>query len=223
MNEYYINGNGGFKSTLPHIHKNNYYVIKALNHLAFSSRDGKYDEIGGAFRTPLLSGQLPKSDKITGFNTNRLAEKLQFLVLQLSDRRHPENLVKFRNSFFYTSVLAPLFNGFVIDEDQAWENYQLNKNCEDALRGKNPIEGAFLCKYENYSSPIGLDFSKLIDTIVKTDKNGRFFLDDNVSTEDQLKITNAIQLQLDEFKENARFASNFKNPLLEAETNIENE
>ena len=103
IKDYYINGNGGFRSTLPLIKKNNFYVIKALNQLWYSAKRGKPNEIGGPYRPALLHGELPKSDKVTGFNTNRLAEKLKFLTIQLSDKRHPENIVKYWLEYFEAS------------------------------------------------------------------------------------------------------------------------
>ena len=134
--------------------------------------------------------------------------------MQLSDKRHPENIVNFRNSFLYNSILCPLFDGYTADKDQAWNNYKFNENGEQALKNKTPVEAAIYCLCEDYNSPLGLNWAVLIDTFVKTDKNGNFYLEDDVSIDEEMKINKAMQQQLKDLRSNKRFTASFTNYVL---------
>ncbi len=214
MNPYYRESNKGLSQTqISNIKKNNFYLYRALNHLVASIEKGK-EELGGNYRGLLLSGELPKNDKLTGVSSNRLAEKLKYLVIAISDKNHPENLEKFKNSYFYKNVLLPINLGYTADVDAGWNNFQKSNNVETAFKNKSAYDAALICQRDDLNAPIGFDFSKAIDSIVKTDKDGTFYLDSTTLIEDEVSISEAVNAQLDNLQGNKRFSENYNNPMI---------
>ena len=110
-------------------------------------------------------------------------------------------------------VLIPLYNGYTFDQDQAWSNFKYKTDGEETLK-TTTLDAALICQRDDITSSIGLNFSALIDTFIKTDKNGHYFLGGTVSTEDEEKMCKAVQRQLDDLKSNKRFAASFTNPFI---------
>lgn len=226
-NKYFIDGNGGLQGEqLANMKLNNYYLFRALSHLCKTAIDEKStDKIGGPFRAALLSGELQRSDSQTGMDTNDLAGKLKFLVVALSDKSHPENIEKFKKSFLCQSVLKPLMRGDSIDDPaNEWKNFKHTSNYDAKFKNKKAIDAAIICKRDDATAPLGIDFSKVIDSFVKTDKNGNYYLDDNYAIDDEIAMTDAVNKELKSLKNNKRFKDSYANPnqsSLEDENDIE--
>ncbi len=211
-NPYFIDGNGGLsKEQLANMKLNNFYLYKALNQILKSVRTNDA-KIGGPLRASLLTGELKKSDALTGVDTNRLGEKLKFLVIELSDKNHPEKLEAFKKSYLYNTVIEPLSSGYILDEDRKWSNYKHTSNYEQAFKNKNALDAALTCQREDEKAPLGLDFSKIIDSFVKTDEKGNFYLEDSYTIEEEIAMGEAVNEQLKTFKNNSRFKANYSNP-----------
>lgn len=208
-NKFYIEDNAGLTGEkLIGMKQNNYYLYRALTNLYKTVKEGN-PKIGGVFRPALLSGELQKSDAQTGFNTNHLAEKLKFLVMSLQE---PANLATFKKSFLYLNVLKPMSCGSVnLEPDEQWFNFKHVKNFDDVFKNKSALDAALLCQRDDKSVPLGLDFSKLIDTFVQTDKYGNYYLEDKASTEDEMAGYAAMKEYLQVMKKNPRFRKNYEN------------
>lgn len=212
--KYYIDGNLRLTTEqISFVKKNHIYVTKALNQIYSSVRKNSAD-IGGAFRSALLLGNLPKSDKLTGVNTNRLGEKLQYLTIALGDKNHPENKEIYQNSFLLQNILIPLYAGYIVDPDKKWDNYRRTNECEQVFDNKNSFDAAAFCQRDDVNTPIGLDDSKLIDAIVKTNARGDFYLDNTTSLEDEMEMVDALKKELNALKKHSRFCACFKNPFI---------
>ncbi len=212
MNKYFIDDDMGLSvNQIAMQKKNNFYFYMAFSFI-YDDVVRKNKDIGGELRGAMLSGRLPKKDLLTGINSNHMAEKIKFLVLALSDPNHKENIEIFKSSFFYNNVLKCLTMGFSVDSDNKWINFKRTANFESSFVGKNSYDIALICQREDISSPLGLDFTKLIDTIIKTDENGNYYLDGSMSVEDEVEVAEAVELQLKAFQTNERFCRNCINP-----------
>ena len=166
----------------------------------------------------IIAGNLANSDKVTGFNTKKLGEKVKFLVKALADKNHPENLEVYKNSFFVKSILEPLFHGdfsfstTAQEIDDRWELYKKVGN-DPELDENKIMNSAMKCYIDDEKAPVGLDLSTLIDCIVKEDKFGNYQLvgdfDDLDMKENAIE---AVKEFIELLKTNPRFKSNFTNP-----------
>lgn len=209
-NKYYIDGNAElYGEKLINMKKNCYYLYRAFTNLYKSAKDNS--PIGGPFRPALLTGELQREDRLTGFNTNRLGLKLKFLTVSLSDSA---NLKMFKNSLLYNTVLESMSCGTLVDIDEQWLNYRHTNNCEPALETKTSLDGALICQRDDLNAPLGLDFSKLIDLFVQTDGYGNYYPEDKYSFEEEELVVQAISAQLKTMKEHKRFQANYFNPLI---------
>ncbi|MCI8555407.1 MAG: hypothetical protein HFI85_02410 [Clostridia bacterium] len=208
-NPYFIDGNLGLNDKQVALAKqNNYYLFKALNQIYKTARDNDA-KIGGALRAALLGGELKNSDSATGVDTNGLGGKLKFLTISLSD---PKKLEQFKNSFFYNNILKALAAGAILDDNKTWPNYKHTSNYEQTFKNKSSVEAAIVCQREDLKAPLGLDYSKLIDSIVKTDENGNYYLEDSYTVEEEIAMDEAISTQIKSLKNNERFKRNYYNP-----------
>ena len=219
-NPYFIEDNGGLsQSQVSMMKKNNFYLYRALSHLYRTvNSNNSNTKIGGPYRTALISGELPKNDNVTGIDTNNLAAKLKFLVLALSDNNHPEYKEAFKNSFLYSNILETLCYGYTTDSDLAWKYYTQTDDVEDSFKNKSSYDAALVCQRDDPKSPLGLDFSKLIDSFVKTDKNGNFYLENDYNVDEELAMTDAVKTQLETLKNNSRFCDNYNNANINKDT-----
>lgn len=208
-NKYYIEDNAGLTGEkLANMKKNNYYLYRAFTNL-YKSVEDKNPKIGGPFRPALLAGELQRSDAQTGFNTNNLAAKLKYLTIQLSD---PANVAKFKKSFLYQNILEPMSCGTQAEVDDQWLNFKHTNNYDPVFKNKSSLDAALICQRDDQNAPFGLDFSKLIDTFVQTDKYGNYYLEDKYTIEDEIAGDEAMHRQLKSLKSNARFKESYANP-----------
>ena len=120
------------------------------------------------------SGKLLHSDKETGINTNHLGEKVMFLLLQLE--KDPEARNTFNNSFF-ASTLRRLYIGTNLNDDITnWNNYKIKDGLELPPNTNHTALIASFSFYTKEAPEIGLDLSKMIDTIIVTDEAGNYKL-----------------------------------------------
>ncbi len=210
-NKFFIDNNKDYtKEQLTKIKANNYFIIRALSVLHTSIRDNN-PIIGGPFRPVLIKGKPQYADSLTGMDTNDLAGKLKFLTLALNDKDHPENIEIFKNSFLNKSVLKPLLLGNYYDSDNLnfWSDYK-NVSTNSKIKNLTVIDYSYYLQKNDLNTPIGLDFSKIIDTLVKTDKNGNYYLENSYSIEDEVEITEAVNLQLHSFQDHPKLKDNFE-------------
>ena len=215
-NKYFIDSNENYQQRqVCMMKKNYYYVVRAFSAI-IGSLNNTNSLVGGDYRPALLAGKLPKTDDVSDVNTNNLGEKLKFLTIALSDKRHPENVNTFKESAIYKIILTHLFSGCITDVDQQWDNFVLKNSQDSPFKDKNALTAALICQRDSTNSPIGLDFSKLIDTLVQTDKNGNYFLSNDIDINDEIALTEAVKMYLTMLKSNKRFTENYQNPKLGA-------
>ncbi len=218
-NKFFIDNNDDYsKEQLNKIKANNMYIVKALAQLRSSVR--KNDSIiGGNMRPYLLKGKLQYSDSVTGIDTNDFAGKLKFLTIALNDKSHPENIEVFKNSLLNEVVTKSLVSGNYLDDSlEFWDNF---KNISTSKKKTSIIDFVLETQRNDLTAPIGLDFSKIIDTLVKTDENGNYYIENSYSMEDETEIAEAVQLQLHAFQDHPKFKENFALIENEDELNLE--
>ena len=175
------------------------------------------------YMSTILAGNLVRSDKVTGFDSKNLAKKIRFLVTTLSDKKNPQNLDKFKKSFFYQSILVPFFyGGYSLGEDnnERWELYQ-RVGTDPSFKGKSVLNAATKCYLNDASLPVGLNMSALIDGIVTVNSQGEYQLVEDI---EDLKVKENMIASVQEFinllKSSKKFKENYNNPNL---FDIENE
>ncbi len=190
---------------------NSFYLFHAMAKLRSSVRKGD-KIIGGVLHSPMIGGKLQYDDIYTGLNTNDLGGKIKFLVEALSDEKHPENLEMFKKSFFYTVFLKKIVTGAYYDNDLVnWPMYK-NVSNDENIKKRSAFGFAMEVMKDDMSLPLGVDFSKVIDIIVQTDKNGNYYLEENCSNEDKLAIAEAVNLFFSILQNHPRFGMHFINP-----------
>lgn len=222
-NKFFIDGNKNLtKKQLIRAKANSFYLFNAFAAMRTSIREGK-KRIGGELRFALLSGKLQFDDNVTGIDTNKLAEKIKFLTMSISDQKHPENLKKFKDSFFYSVFLKRLLTGKDFDNNlKNWPKFK-NISTDEKYKDKTAIAFSFDLVQEDLNLPLGLDFSKIIDTIVQTDKDGNYYLEDTCSAEDEIAISEALNYQLSLLQNHPKFKENFEYTEKEDEIDDEND
>lgn len=235
-NRYYSSDNKDFVSIegqkptderMKMIKKNNQFILTVFSNM-ISSNDFMNTALLKKYEATILAGDLPKTDKVTGYNTNKLGEKLKFLVMAAADKSHPENMENFKNSFFVQSLLIPIYHGgFMVnneDSDERWTLYD-KTGVDKSFKNVSPLNGAFKCYVNDPNTPVGLDLSTLIDAIVKEDEKGNYQL---VTDINDINVKNDMVSSVKEFidllKSNKRFKDNYKNPkIIEMEEDEEYE
>ncbi len=208
-NKYFINDNKNLtKKQLARAKANNFYLFNAMAKLRSSVRKGQ-KRIGGPLRSAMLGGKLQFDDEYTGLDSNDLGGKIKFLITSIGDDKHPENLKMFKESFFYTVFLKKIVTGQDFDNDlKNWPLYK-NISTNEEVKTKSAFGFACMLVKDDMSLPLGFDFSKVIDTIVQTDENGNYYLEDNCSSEDELAITEALNYQISILQNHPEFEKNF--------------
>lgn len=205
---------------------NNSYVISVLSNIIFKGDEFLNAPSMKKYMPTILAGNPARKDNITGYNSNNLGEKVKFLVLALSDKNHPENMQKVKNSFFVQSIMMPLFTGsFAVEgSEDRWELYQKTTN-DPYFKNMNAINAATKCYLNDPEVPVGIDMSTLIDGLVGTDSNGNYYL---ISDIDDLKVKEnmvaAMKEHINLLKSNKKFKANYNNPnIIEDELEDEDE
>lgn len=210
-NKYYIADNAGLRGIqLINMKKNNYYLYRAFVGIYKSVVD-KNPKIGGFYRPQILAGELLRTDEETGFNTDNLALKLRFLVVSL---REEINVRKFRYSFLALRAIEPMYYGTLDNPKDQWYYYKPTADCLPAFKDKSSFVAALLCQRNDDNAPLGLNFSKLIDTLVQTDGNGNYYIDGTSDPMDYINMGKAVAAQLAAMKSHPKFKSSFYNPEL---------
>ena len=212
-NKYYIDDKGSLTDEQVRMVKRNYiHVAKALNRLYFAALRNNLDNLDNTYKPFLLSGNLDFGDNETGLDTNDLAIKLRFLTISLSE--NPKNVEKFRNSLLYNGILTPLYAGDVGNPNKQWINYKNTMMDNRLINNNNPFIGALICNKLEPNAPIGLDYSKIIDSFVKVDEYGKYYLSDKNNIQDEVEMLEAVKQYLKDLKSNEIFRKNYKNPLV---------
>lgn len=189
--------------------ENNQYWWRIVSKLILTKGDTRI--IKPAYRRQILSGELYNSDKKLGIDTNGLGEKLKALFIALDDK---DNREKFLNSYFYTACYN-MASGTANSSDitEKWANFAPSANCEDCFKGREAIDSALTIYKGDVNSPIGIDISKFIDSIVKKDEDGRYNIVDTTAAEGE-KLCNAVNQHVKDLKASDRFKKNFVNKIL---------
>lgn len=175
----------------------------------------------------IIAGNLANSDKLTGFNTKNLGEKIKFLVKTLA--KSPEKLDAFKNSFFVKKVIEPIYIGdfsFASSDlspslnksvkNDRWEYYEKIGNDPD-LKGSQ-LNCALKCYTDDPTVPVGLNFANLINCVVREDEYGNYQFVTEMTDEMQDDAIKASKEFIELLKSIDRFKNNFKNPnLIESE------
>jgi len=171
------------------------------------------------YKNTFLAGNLFKNDNLTGFNTKKLGEKIKFLVMAFCDESHPENIQKIQESSFMKDIMMILYHGGIspegTDSDEMWELYEKADTVDGDLKNLSPLNGAVSCYVNDNTMPVGLDFSTLIDGIVKEDEYGNYEIAseiDNLKTNEEMIV--AMKTFVDMMKSSEKFKRNYHNSRL---------
>lgn len=230
-NPYYSSDNRDFVSVenvaptperMRMIKLNNNYVFSIFLNI-MTKEDFTNSPAMKKYMSTIFSGNLVRTDKVTGYDSKNLGKKIRFLVSHLSDKKHPENLEKFKKSFFYQSILVPFFyGGYSLGDDnnERWELYE-RIGTDPAFKGSSALNAATKCYLSDPTLPVGLDMSALIDGIIKTNEKGEYELVEDI---EDLKVKENMIASVQEFinllKSSKKFKENYNNPNL---FEIENE
>ena len=64
------------------------------------------------------------------------------------------------------------------------------------------------------NTPVGLDLSRLFDAIVDKDKNGNYYIVENLDIEKQEEMINAVEMFIQLLRANPKFKEHFSNSLV---------
>lgn len=202
---------------------NNMFVFTIFSKM--HKLDGKFSEdaLMNKYMPTILSGNLARTDKTTGFNSKDLGEKIKFLVKE--SIKNPEKLEKFKNSFFSQSVLKIFYDGCTggwNNEQEMWISYK-NKDLDPFVKDMDPLNAAMKYYLNDPTVPVGLDMTTLIDGLIKKDANGNYsIISDFNDIEKKEEMIEAIKSYVELIKSTKKFKDNFHNPYI-IETELENE
>lgn len=182
--------------------QNNIFIINTLEYLMLNN--GDVSKLDKDYRDTIVNRNLP-----TVANVNNCHAKLRFLVLALKNK---ENRKIFMESPIIKCLMQPLLAGYTTEEGKgdAWENYSNKANSTDEIANKSPFRGGlYVYRQSDRTFPIGLDFSKILDTIVKSDENGRYYISGEADEATKAELLQATQMQIDALKGSERFKNNF--------------
>ncbi|MBE7074328.1 MAG: hypothetical protein E7379_04500 [Clostridiales bacterium] len=173
-NRYYLDKEDCKKLTIQQLRAykyNNQFLISVFSLL--NDSDGRNPEDALGFKLPcILENKLPKPDSETGIPSNNLGAKINFLIQTLKNSEADRQ--KFVNSFFYQAI--EILRRGSLDYTDGWDTYKISSKCPDLHKDKNPFTLAILSHSKTNELPIGLDFTKLIDSLIGTDKNGKYYI-----------------------------------------------
>lgn len=191
---------------------NNMYVLTIISKLHVFDNKFTDDYFIKKYMATILSGNLLATDTATGFNSNDLGGKVKFLVRECSKE---EGIKKFRNSFFNLSLFKLLYDGNVRSwgNEGFWSNYE-NKKTDEKTIDMNALNGALHYYLNDINTPVGLDLSRLFDAIVDKDKNGNYYIVENLDIEKQEEMINAVEMFIQLLRANPKFKEHFSNSLV---------
>ncbi len=203
--------------------KNNNIIIYTLLSNIFAKK-GELSQAKAALPEHImqaLSGELRYTDSDTGYNTNDLGGKFKFLLLELD--KNPKAREIFNNSYF-TKSLKSLFIGNAWKGCKtSWANYKMKDHVklpEYVAPSDSAIVGA-LNIYLYNGEEIGIDMSKVIDTIVGVDKDGKYCLNPVDDLETINYLSSAVTEQTRILKVSPIFNDLYKDTTkLEIETEV---
>ena len=212
-NKFFISSNVGYTpQQVAFIKKDNYYLFRAFSHLVRTIKKG--EEVGGSYRPALFSGELPSDTSGVKIQSNRVAEKVKRLMLELTGKDGAKRQEFFLQSHFTIKVLESLFSGYIADSKAFWSNYKPVPGIEAELASKKAIEGAIFIKRYDPNAPIGFNWYNAIDTFATFDINGKFVLNGGAPPRwDELALAQAVQKELVLIKSNPRFKKNYHNDI----------
>lgn len=200
-NRFYIGDNSKFsEKQIKMIKLNNRFVLNVLTSI-FNNKGPK--ELSQTVLQTIFARKLIYSDVTTNFNTNRLGEKLAYIVKQCEN---PVNKDKIFNSYLMGIIYA--FTVGNIEGNDGWAEFKHSDNCEPNFKNYNALNIAMTIYNDDYSIPIGLNLSALIDTIVKIDKNDRFNIEDTTTLDDKDEMSSSLIMFLQSIKNTERFKKN---------------
>lgn len=182
------------------IKSNNRFVINVLTNVCNNKGTKK---LSSAVLQSVFAKKLIYSDVVTNYNTNKLAEKLLYLVKQCETS---ENRDKIFDSYFM-EIIYDFALGKVEGNDD-WSKFKHSDNCEPIFKNDHVLNIAMTIYSDDYNIPIGLNFSALIDTIVQTDENGKFSIEDTTNFTDKENMTESLIMFLQSIKNSERFKKN---------------
>lgn len=225
-NQFYSSNNNHFnsiKNQLPTperlrmVKLNNKFLFTLFSAMRTSQSREEFmsSKIYQKYKNTFLTGSLYKNDNLTGFNTKNLGEKIKFLVMAFCDESHPENMKKIQNSTFLKDILPILYHGGIpnqnADSDERWELYR-HTTSNQKYKNLSPLNGAVSCYVNDPSLPVGIDFSTLIDGIVKQDRYGNYEIrEEIVDIKENENFVLAIKNFVDLIKSSEEFNANYKN------------
>ena len=234
-NQYYSSDNRDFVSVkdqqptperMKMIKTNNGFIFSIISNI-FYKEDFMNTKSMKKYLPTILAGNLARTDKVTGFNSKKLGEKIKFLVMYTSDKNHPENLEKFKNSFFMQSIMLPFYQGDFAGgieggSSDKWERYE-KIGSDPMFKNMNALNASTKAYVNDDSVPVGLDMTTLIDAIVTTDQFGKYKIVedfDDLATKE--KMVEAMKEFINLLKSSKKFKENYKNPhLIEVESENE--
>lgn len=183
--------------------ENNIFIIHTLSYLI--NLDGDSNKLHSDYKNAIMKRELPSTA-----NINNCHAKLRFLIIALKNQ---ENREKFLKSGIVKYVMNPLLKGYTQNEADGWDNYVNKQESTDIdVTKKSPYRAGLYCyRHSDRNFPIGLDFTKVIDTIVKVDENGRYYISDETDEKTKSELLGATQSQIDSIKGSQRFKNSFYN------------
>lgn len=139
-------------------------------------------------------------------------DKLAQLVIALE--KDPKNAETFLKSPLVTHFVLPLMNGSTeLNADgsyeNGWEQYAKNFDSKEKVKGFSMLNKGLTCYTDSPECEIGIDLSKVLDTLVKTDASGNHYLDNESNVEVNEELTEIAQRQLDSMTGSSKFKRNF--------------
>ena len=195
---------------LSYLKQTNVFIIYTLQMLIKGKGSTEILERAEAFYSKIKTKGFSAITKTK--EMNNYIGKLRFLVLSLEN--NPKNAKIFMNSPLVKYLMEPIINGYTDEqEESAWDKFVELADSEDKIAQTSPLDACLTCyKKSDRTVPIGLDFTKILDTIVKVDANRQYYLDDKVDEGVAQELLKAAQLQLDLLKSNERFKNSFYIP-----------
>lgn len=139
-------------------------------------------------------------------------DKLAQLVNALE--KDPSYADVFLKSPLVTRFILPLMSGSTeLNADgtyeKDWEKYVKNLNSREKIKGFSMFNKGLTCFTDSPECEIGIDLSKVLGTLVKSDASGHAYLDNSSTVEINQDLTNIAQWQLDSMKNSSKFKRNY--------------
>lgn len=193
---------------------NNKFLLSVFTKLVMSEGKNATLAVPVGKRSQLLEGKLPYSDKETGISSNNLGQKVCFLLKALETNEADREA--FANSYF-SELITFLCKGTTdteINTPERWTNYVPTSRCNSEVAKKDAFTAATIFYKNDYTMPVGLNLSKIIDCLVTSNGKGGFELNKTFgafkNADMASKMTNAIKQQLFDFKNSTAFKTSFE-------------